>query len=170
MIALFLMLACGSGSAVDPVALEAEPIALAECGVCGMVVGEQPSPRAQVVYRDGTHLHTCSIEEARALAQHPGPRGRAAAVWVESLPADFDWTQTSTETLPWVDAKAASYVFGAERTRVMGVPVLSYADPDVASKVAHKLGTKPVSWTEMLDAPVPQIPSAADWTPPGGSR
>lgn len=167
MIALLLALGCGGGTAASQVDASAEPIGMAECDVCAMVVGEQPSPRAQLVYRDGSHAHTCSIDEARALAASPGAKGRPIAVWVEALPADFDWTVNDTAPLPWTDATAAHYVFGAPRTHVMGVPVLSYAEPALARKVADTLGSTPVTWQDLLETPVPEVPPGAGWTPHG---
>ncbi len=155
---LLLALGCGTVAQVEPKDIAPEPIDLAECAVCGMVVGEQPSPRGQLAYRDGTHAHICSIEEVRALAAAPGPRGTPVGVWVEDLPADFDWRNTSTEPLEWIDANAAWFVFGAERSLVMGVPVLTYGDSDEAYRVADALGTHPASWSDLLRTPVLEIP------------
>ena len=160
-LALLLLIGCGSTQTTDPTALQAQEIELAECAVCGMVVGEQPSPRAQLAYRDGTHAFTCSLEEIRALATAPDARGKPVSVWVESLPQPFDVSEYSTEPLPWLNADEAHYVFGAERPRVMGVPVLSFADAAIAKDVAKQLNTTPVAWTEMTETPVPEIPPRA---------
>jgi len=157
-----LMLSCEIAPELDAIQLQPEPIGLAECAVCGMVVGEQPSPRGQLAYRDGTHSFTCSIEEARALATAPGPLGRPVATWVEELPPDFDWRQTDVVALDWIPAADAYFVFGAERRLVMGVPVLTYGDVGEASRISDELGTVPVAWQALLSTPVPDVPPQSE--------
>lgn len=171
MIALVALLGCGQPAAT-PVAVEPEPIGLAECAVCGMVVGEQPSPRGQLHYRDGTVAHVCSIEELRAQAAAPTGRGKPVSLFVEALPASFDWAVPSTDALPWIAAEDAWFVFGASRPLVMGVPVLTYPDEASASRAAQGVGTKPVRWTQVRATSVPQIPPEAtpsSRTAPGGT-
>jgi nitrous oxide reductase accessory protein NosL len=163
---LLSILACGT--LTDDAATSRavpEPIGLAECAVCGMVVGEQPSPRGQLVYRDGSHDHVCSIEELRALAQQPSARGRPTGVFVEVLPADFDPTSTSTDPLPWSDAQDAWYVFGAPRSGVMGEPVLAFPDRATASRFAEPLGSKPLPWSSLEQTPFHAIPDDAGIPP-----
>ncbi|MFT4627703.1 MAG: nitrous oxide reductase accessory protein NosL [Myxococcota bacterium] len=164
MMALFLALACGGSGPGAVVDLAPVAIGEAECGVCGMVVGEQPSPRGQLVYRDGSHTQVCSVDELRALAESPGARGRPVAVYVETLPADHDWTAADTTPQPWSPVSDAAFVFGAERPWVMGVPVLAYASPEAAAAVAARLGTHAVDWAALASTPVPQIPNQAGFT------
>jgi len=159
-------LAClGGGPAAAPVTAAPSSLAHAECAVCGMVVSEQPSPRGQVVYRDGTHAHVCSIEELRALAQERSARGAPVAVYVEVLPASFDPSQTDAAPLPWSPADEARFVFGASRRGVMGEPVLSFVDPAAAHRAAAQLGTEPVDWSALRDTPFHQVPAAAGAVP-----
>ncbi len=160
-LAFLALWGCGGNASVDPAAQEATEIALAECAVCGMVVGEQPSPRGQLAYRDGTHAFTCSLEEIRALSTAPSPRGKPVNVWVEAVPEHFDWATFDTAPQPWVNADTAFYVFGVKRPRVMGVPALSFATQEVADRVAKGLGTTAVTWTEMTETPVPEVPPRA---------
>ena len=155
---LFVALGCATADNAGPIHLEPEPIGLAECAVCGMVVGEQPSPRGQLVYRDGSHAHVCSIEETRALISERGPRGAPVGLWVEDLPPEFDWAAMDTGPSDWIAAKEAYFVFGADRPLVMGVPVLTFGDRDEADRVADSLGTRAVSWSEVLRTPTLEIP------------
>jgi len=156
---LLLMLAC-SGSADDAAAVDttAASNAAAQCDVCAMTVAEQPSPRAQVVYRDGARAHFCSLGELRAALQAPSPHGSAVATYVEALPADFDPAANTAAPLPWIPAEDAWYVFGAERPLVMGLPVLSFADEAAARESAQRLGREPVAWTAVRETPFNQTP------------
>ncbi len=142
-------------STADP-----SPIAMDEaaCSVCGMLVAEQPSPRGQVVYKNGRHHHLCSLSELRAEVQNASPFGEPIAVYVEALPNDFDPTRMETHELPWIAANEAHYVGGVSRPRVMGIPLLSYAEEDVAQDVAARLGAKPISWQAVVDTPFSVAP------------
>ncbi len=119
-----------------------------ECDACGMLVNEQPSPRGQVIYRDGTHAHFCSIGDLLVALEARSPHGSAEHVFVESLPVDFDPRTSSTTPLPWMVAEEGTYVVGVSRERVMGVPVLSFASSDHAAAVApHANALR--SWSEL---------------------
>jgi len=138
--------ACGGGAATSAVDLAAVDGYDADCAVCGMTVGEQPAPRGQVVYRDGERAHLCSLGDLRALLEAPSPHGATVAVYVEALPAGFDPSQMPTAHLPWVSAESASFVFGAERPMVMGLPVLSFASTADAEPAATALGVTVFDW------------------------
>jgi copper chaperone NosL len=159
MIALLLMLGCdavlGTSAAVD---LSPAALVGTECEVCGMIVSEQPSPRGQVVYRDGTRAFFCSLGEQRAALQARSPHGRPVKAHVEVVPLDFDPATTSVLPLPWVDAEKAWYVFGTERPLVMGLPVLSFPNEADATQVADRLGLRAVPWPAFRDIPFHQIP------------
>lgn len=130
----------------------------AECAVCGMVVAEQPAPRGQLVYRDGTHHHVCSVEELRAQAQQRSPLGQPVALYVEVLP---DPAAELTAEQPWVPVEEASFVFGADRPFVMGRPVLAFDDSLAADAAARALGTTAVPWDDLYTTPFPEIPARA---------
>ena len=149
---LGLGLGCGTSStaAVDTAPT---PLVAASCEVCGMMVSEQPSPRAQLVYRDGTHAHFCSMGELRATVQARSPHGEPVALYVEALPADFDPAANQTAPLPWVPAESAHYLTGADRPLVMGVPVLSFADAESAELLAARPGLSETTWTALRDTP-----------------
>jgi len=152
------LLGCGLGAKPEPVSVEAQQLGDSECVVCGMIESERPSPRLQVVYRDGSHDFLCGLEDARALLAAPTPKGAPAAIWVENVPADFDWREYDTQPLAWTDATKAYYVFGAERPLVMGVPVLSYSSLELATSVADKFNTIPVSWADLMATPPTEVP------------
>lgn len=153
-----LLGACSSGPASSELNVAPADLVDAECAVCGMVVGEQPAPRGQVVYRDGTHVHTCSIADLRALVQAPSPRGAPRAVYVEGLEASFDPASTDAAPRPWIAADDAWFVFGATRPMVMGLPVLTYADEAVATVVADGLSGSRARWDAVSTTSFNQAP------------
>ncbi len=155
---LLALLACAGGG--DPVAVAPSPapIEAAECAVCGMIVTEQPAPRAQIVYRDGTRAWFCSLGELRAALAAPSPHGSPSGIYVEALPADFDPASTPTAPLAWVAAEDGWYIVGPERPMVMGLPVLSFADRPSAEAAAARLGRRAVPWSTLRDTPFNRAP------------
>ena len=151
-----LLVACGQPQAAADVSLEPRQAGTAECSVCGMVVGEQPAPRGQVVHRDGQHAFFCSIGDLRAWLQTPSPAGRPERVWVEVLPSDFDVDSRDTSAHPWLVADAAVHVVGVPRGGIMGLPVLSFADPTAAEAAVP--GARTTTWHSLLSTPFNQLP------------
>jgi nitrous oxide reductase accessory protein NosL len=145
--------ACGGQEqASHGAAAQPEPIADHECGACGMIVREQPSPRGQVVHRDGTHVWLCSLADVVAYAAAPSPHGRVEQVWVETLAADVDPAANEVAQRPWARAAEAHYVLGVERDSVMGTAVLAFASAADASAAAARLGGRAASWDEIVRA------------------
>jgi nitrous oxide reductase accessory protein NosL len=158
--AVFALLlgACGSTTTTAEIDLAPADMTDAECAVCGMVVGEQPAPRGQVIYRDGTHLHTCSIADLRALVQAPSSRGTPTGVYVEGLEASFDVATTDLSPRPWITAEDAWFVFGATRPMVMGLPILTFADEAAATQAATALSGSQAQWDAVSTTPFNEAP------------
>jgi len=155
---LALILGCVDTAVTGTADLAPRAPELAECAVCGMVVREQPAPRGQVVMRGGAHRFTCSLGDLRALLQSPDPLGHPERVWVEALPEDVDPAIADIGPHPWIRAEEGWYVFGAERSGVMGIPVLSFADREAAEAVAARLSTTPLPWEAVARTPFNEIP------------
>jgi len=119
----------------------------AECGACGMVVREQPAPRGQLVYHDGTRVFFCSLGDLVQYMQSPSPHGSVEQVYVEVLDPKADPHQPSTAPRPWEDADRAAFVLGVKRGHVMGEPVLAYASKSAAEAVAKRYGGRLVTWS-----------------------
>lgn len=153
-----LLGACGGPKTTADVDLTPAAMTDAECAVCGMVVSEQPAPRGQVVYRDGTHLHTCSIADLRALVQAPSSRGTPVGVYVEGLEASFDPATADLSPRPWLAAEDAWFVFGATRPMVMGLPVLTFADEAAATQAATALSGTHAQWEQVSAVPFNEAP------------
>ena len=148
-LALVLSLACSGAGDQAPVSVEPTAIAGTECASCGMFVSEQPSPRGQVVYRDGTHEHFCSLGDMRMALKAPSPHGKTTAIFVESLAPGFDPAKNDTAPLSWMSASEAHYVSGVERPMVMGTPLLSYPDAETAAAEAARLGGQALAWESL---------------------
>jgi len=127
----------------------ATAIGIAECAACGMVVREQPAPRAQLIHRDGTREHLCSIDDLVQYLQAPSRHGRATSIWVEALEVDFNPAAADIKERPWIPAEGATYVVGVQREHVMGNAVLPYDTRERAQAAATKHGGALKTWPEL---------------------
>ncbi len=139
----------GEAERSGEVITQPEPIADHECGACGMIVREQPSPRGQVVHHDGTHVWLCSLADLVAYASAPSPHGRVEERWVETLAADVDPAADDVAQRPWTRVADAHFVFGVERESVMGTAVLTFAGAADASSAAARLHGQVVEWSDV---------------------
>ena len=130
-------LGCGEGEgATGSTERTATAVEDQACSVCGMLVRDQPAPRAQVVHHDGTKAFTCSLGDLLVHLSAPSPHGRADDVWVEVMAPTESPAERGTHAHRWIAASAAFYVVGVERRGIMGPPVLAYAERSHAESVA----------------------------------
>lgn len=134
---LLLAVGCSkSGNEAAKKAPTALPPGTAECAACSMVVREQPAPRGQTLYRDGSRKYFCSLADLAQFLRAPSPVGAPTQIFVEVLDAKADPRKTNSAARPWVPAKTASFVVGVPRSGVMGRPALAYAKRAEAERVA----------------------------------
>ena len=151
----FLLLVCllgckqASREALPEGKVKALPIGTAECGVCGMVVREQPAPRGQMRHRDGKQVWFCSVGDMAQYLRAPSAHGKASHVWVEALPADADPRRPDVAPRPWYPAAELHHVLGIARPGIMGAPVMSYAAAAEARAVVARSGGEVLPWTEL---------------------
>ncbi len=139
--------ACGKGDPTTaPVVVAPEPITDKMCGACGMVVAEQPSPRGQVVYRDGFHAHACSLGDLALLAAAPSPHGKPVAVFVEPQDALADAAALDLAAQPQAPSTSLHFVAGVARPGIMGPPLLAFRDAARAAAEADRRGGRVVDW------------------------
>jgi len=127
-----------------------EPVELAgsgECEACAMYVLEQPGPRGQLIYRDGTRRFFCSIGDLLAVLTLPSPLGQPRQIWVEAMPANMVLTDNSTAPQSWVNVNQARFVTGVERRGVMGMPALSFASSEDAKVFIKGHGGELSDWS-----------------------
>ncbi len=147
-----LAIGCTSGGDVEESAsLDPLPLDGTECEACGMTVEEQPSPRGQVIHRDGTHAFFCSLADMATYLESPSPHGSAIGQFVEVMPADVEPADTDFEQRPWVDARVASFVVGDFERPVMGRPILSFDSDTDAAGVSTRLSGQMVEWDSISE-------------------
>lgn len=136
LVALTLAAGCDRGSGESTAPATPQAMDGHECAACGMTVRDQPSPRGQVLHRDGTRAFFCSIGDMVTYLAAPSPHGEPRGVWVEANDPAADPMPPDTAARPWVTAQSASYVLGVPRERIMGAPVVVYAARGDADRVA----------------------------------
>lgn len=136
-----LLLGCSADEAEpgDTASQGAQSLSGTEGAVCGMVVSEQPAPRAQVVHRDGTRLFLCGIGDLLVHLEAPSPHGDPIEIYVEAIEVDEDPREIDVSEHEWIRAEDASYRLGDERPHlIMGEPVMVYRDRSTAeSAISH---------------------------------
>lgn len=173
LLALPLLGACRSSQEPAQRVVSSEPleIGVAECATCGMVVREQPAPRAQLIHRDGTRAYFCSLGDLIQYIQAPSPHGKPIQVYGEVLSPSSSVTERSLAAHPWAAVAGLTYVVGVERPGVMGTPVLSYGDRSDAVRIAGEVGGRVVGWGGLKafvlspPAKVPERPGAVGLGP-----
>lgn len=135
LVALFA--GCGPATDPGPLASAAPEIDAQECAVCGMLVRDQPAPRARAIHRDGTEAWACSLGDLLVHLAAPSPHGRVTRVQVEVMQPGEDPALGDVHAHAWVAADTAWYVVGVERRGIMGPPVLAYAKREGAEAVAR---------------------------------
>lgn len=155
LVCLTLIAVASSGCKSDKTTSEREAIRAvapktAECAACSMVVREQPSPRGQLVHRDGTRKFFCALADMMQYLRAPSAHGKPKAIFVEvNDPAARSPKEISKTSRPWIAAAAAHYVVGVERRGVMGTPALAYAAKNDAARVAKRYKAKVVAWSRL---------------------
>ncbi len=120
-----------------------------ECASCGMIAQEQPSPRGQLVHRDGAREFFCSVGDLLTYLEAPSPHGAVVATYVEAMDPAADPRKLTFDARPWIAADKATYVLGIHRERIMGKPILSYATRADAAAIAIKYGGHLVTWPQL---------------------
>ena len=120
-----------------------------ECAACGMIVREQPAPRAQLVHKDGTRHFFCSVSDMATYLTAPSPHGPVTKTWVETMDTVASPLEFDTAKLSWINAADASYVVGIDKKRVMGTPVLVYSSNGKAQQMTKQHGGKAASWADL---------------------
>jgi len=136
-----------SAEAKQPVELVAH-----ECAACGMIVREQPSPRGQLVHKDGTRQFFCSVGDMVTYLTAPSPHGHVVNTWVEVQDALANPIAHDTTNQPWKPTANATFVLGAKRPRIMGTPVLVYAGKELATKAAKQHSGRTNTWAQLRAA------------------
>ncbi len=148
----FFFVQCKKDAEKATTSLEAQAIHTHACAACGMIVRDESSPRGQVIHRDGKRAYFCSLSDMLNYLETPSPHGKARAVFVEAMNPKADPLVFSPKAEPWLVASKATYVLGVKKTRVMGVPILSYEKKADAEAWAKKYQGQVVGWEALRPA------------------
>jgi copper chaperone NosL len=148
----FFLVHCQKDQGKAVISLEAQAIHTHACAACGMIVREEPSPRGQVIHRDGKRVFFCSLSDMLTYLETPSPHGKARMIFVEGMNPKTDPLVFSPKTEPWLAASKATYVLGVKKTRVMGVPILSYEKKADAEIWAKQYKGQVVTWEALRPA------------------
>jgi copper chaperone NosL len=119
------------------------------CSACGMVVREQPAPRGQVVYRDGSREFLCAIDDLVRFLEVPSPKGKPVKIFAEVMADGHNVTDMDASAKPWVEVDKLFFVTSIERGGVMGAPALTYQTEDAAKIAAAKYNGKVVTFQQL---------------------
>ena len=142
--------ACGGNSQEEEVVLSAVDPDVETCAMCGMVVREQPVPRAQIIHRDGSRMHLCAVSELSTYLAAPSPHGKVEAVFVETLRPEDGPETTVTDPRPWAPAQEVTFVVGCPDRPVMGESILAFARAEDARTLAEGCEGRTLTWNELL--------------------
>jgi len=151
-LAFFLIFLSSCGPAVTQKKAEervAKPLGSSECSACSMIVIDQPSPRGQLIHRDGERAYFCSIGDLIHYLETPSPHGAVQQVFIEGLPKDFDMHANEIDELTWFPANELMFQVGVERSGIMGIPILAFPK-EIVNPAGMKLGDHTFhSWEEV---------------------
>jgi copper chaperone NosL len=143
-------LACSNaGPKATAADIKPEEIGAHECEACGMLIREQPAPRAQLVHKDGQRHFFCSVSDMLTYMQAPSPHGSVATSFVETLHPQDDPMEFSVDPRPWTGTREAAFVLGVAKPKVMGTPILVYGSENEAKSVSEKYKGTTVSWNKL---------------------
>ncbi|MDH3974674.1 MAG: nitrous oxide reductase accessory protein NosL [Deltaproteobacteria bacterium] len=118
-----------------------------ECALDGMIVGNYPGPKAQIVYKaDGKQVFFCETKELFYVYAEPGKEAQVAALFVQNT-ATTDWEKPVGS---WIDAQKAYYVVGASIQGSMGPTFAPFADRESARPFIKKYGGEIKTFDEII--------------------
>ena len=149
---ILALAACKSDNttSTEQAAVVAKDVETETCSACGMVVREQPAPRGQVVYRDGSREFLCAIDDLVRFLDVPSAKGKPVKIFAEVMADGHDITDMDASAKPWGEVDKVFFVTGIERGGVMGAPALTYQTEEAAKKSAGKYNGKVVSFETLI--------------------
>jgi len=127
-----------------------------ECHVCGMIIGDFPGPKAEVV-EQGSVKKFCSTAEMLGWWLQPENQHLTAKIYVHDMGRSA-WASPDDTYL--IDATEAYYVAGTQLKGAMGVVLASFADEQAAQALATREGGRVLRFSE-IDQQVLQMNVAA---------
>ncbi|AXS82995.1 MULTISPECIES: nitrous oxide reductase accessory protein NosL [Marinobacter] len=147
-LAVFTLAAC-SGSEEQTTAKPA-PVQFEsgdECHVCGMIIEGFPGPKGQAITEKDQHVRKfCSTRDMFAWMLQPENINRDHTLYVHDM-AQTGWQSPDDTAL--IDARAAFYVAGSDRTGAMGPTLASFATESSAHEFMREYGGQVLKYSEI---------------------
>jgi copper chaperone NosL len=143
--AVVLLAACGRTEGPGAV-VAVEIDRSTACSLDGMLLGDYPGPKAQILYADRSEPDFfCDTMEMFAIFLKPEQVRRVRALFVQDM-GKADWNEPRGN---WIDAKSAWYVHGSAKHGSMGPTIASFALEADAQKFAREHGGKVVAFADV---------------------
>lgn len=142
--AVLLLPACGQQAAHNMAPVEITRSTA--CSLDGMTLADYPGPKAQIHYADQPAPdYFCDLMEMFNTVLKPEQTRKVTAIYVQDM-GQAEWENPQGQ---WIEAKAAFYVAGSNRTGSMGPTLGSFAQEDAANKFAAAYGGKVLKFAEI---------------------
>lgn len=140
-----LLAACDRDGGAGPAA----PIEItsgASCSLDGMLLGDYPGPKGQVLYAGSNQPEWfCDTLELLSELRRPEQVRAVRGAWVQDM-ARADWQQPRGH---WIDARSAFYVLGSRRKGSMGATAASFGSAEAAQAFVAEHGGKVLRFDEV---------------------
>jgi copper chaperone NosL len=142
LIAIALLGGCGQQRAQpEPGEVTAETT----CALDGMLLGDFPGPKAQILYETGETEYYCDTVEMFSMLLKPETGRRVRAVFTQDM-ARADWAAPHGA---WIDARTAWYVHGSDRRGSMGPTFAAFSRREDADAFARSYGGRVLRFDEV---------------------
>ncbi len=121
-----------------------------ECHLCGMLITRFDGPKGEVFRKESGEqvFKFCSTRDMFSYYLDPENKRNVAQMLVHDM-SKMPWGSEGIDDKYFIDAKAAWYVVGSEKTGAMGETLASFSQQDDAKAFAEEFGGKVISFTDI---------------------
>lgn len=121
-----------------------------ECHLCGMLITRFDGPKGEVFRKETGEqvLKFCSTRDMFSYYLDPENKRNIAKIFVHDM-SKMPWGSDSIDDKYFIDAKAAWYVVGSERTGAMGKTLASFSQKSDAKAFAEKYGGQVITFKKV---------------------
>ena len=121
-----------------------------ECHVCGMLITNFDGPKGEAFRKEqGDNVFKfCSTRDMFSYYLDPENTRNVSQMFVHDM-SKMPWGKDSINDKHFIDAKAAWYVIGSEKTGAMGKTLASFSLESDAQAFAKEFGGKAISFKEV---------------------
>ena len=121
-----------------------------ECHLCGMLITRFDGPKGEVFRKEtGDQVFKfCSTRDMFSYYLDPENKRNVAQMMVHDM-SKMPWGSDGIDDKYFIDAKAAWYVVGSEKTGAMGETLASFSEQSDAQAFAKEFGGKVISFADI---------------------